>query len=134
MASVVSLLFSNTNFQNTNKIMKTKELRVGNYIFFSGVETQLIPADFKTQCRGLNGSEMPNIEPIKLTEEILLKFGFELVNKIGAIKRLRKNQLFQIRIIDTEIFYEHKRLDFVHELQNIFFCLCGEDLVFSTEP
>lgn len=114
--------------------MKSNEVRVGNFILFSGVKTKVIPQDFATQCRGINSSEMPNFKPIQLNEDWLLSAGFELVNKIGTIKRLRKNQLFQIRMIDMEIFYEHKRIDFVHELQNLFFSLVGEELVFSTEP
>ena len=116
-------------------MIKANELRVENLIYniknefekrqiiVSGITNTMIA------CKQIV-TEHKFFEPIPLSEEWLLKAGFELVNKIGAIKRLRKNQLFQIRMIENEIFYEHKRLDFVHELQNLYFALTCEELVF----
>lgn len=115
--------------------MKSNEVRVGNFILFSGVQTRVIPADFATQCRGINSSEMPNFNPIELTEEWLKKAGYKKQNGYGysnynVYGTILKNETgFEFHYYGITI-----RLDFVHQLQNLFFSLYGEDLVFSTEP
>lgn len=115
--------------------MKSNEVRVGNFILFSGVQTRVIPADFATQCRGINSSEMPNFNPIELTEEWLKKAGYKKQNGYGY-----SNYNVYGTILKNETGFEFHyygiiiRLDFVHQLQNLFFSLYGEDLVFSTEP
>ena len=113
--------------------MKSNEVRVGNFILFSGVQTRVIPADFATQCRGINSSEMPNFNPIELTEEWLKKAGYKKQNgyrysNYNVYGTILKNETgFEFHYYGIII-----RLDFVHQLQNLFFSLYGEDLVFST--
>lgn len=122
--------------------MKSNELRIGNYVLFSGFETRIKPYDFSKQCRGLNGSEMPNIEPIPLTEEWLLNAGFEKLTSIE--KGFKSNSYtysrgysfiihFNNGLLSTN-FWQGNEKKYVHELQNLFFSLTGEELVFSTEP
>lgn len=140
MASVV-LYFFDLQILN-NKYMKSNEVRVGNFILFSGVQTRVIPADFATQCRGVNSSEMPNFKPIQLNEEWLLSAGFE---KLTSIEKGFKSNSYTYSkgfsfivhlnngLLSTN-FWQGNEKKFVHELQNLFFSLTGEDLVFSTEP
>ena len=115
--------------------MKSNEVRVGNFILFSGVKTKVIPQDFATQCRGVNSSEMPNFKPIRLNEEWLLSAGYKKQNGYGYSNYnvygtiLKNDNGFEFHYYGIII-----RLDFVHQLQNLFFSLYGEDLVFSTEP
>ena len=75
--------------------------------------------------------------PIPLTEEWLLKFGFEktlnqykkltLSNKIGC-----DNIPFIILFLDNQYQYDDLRfrtnIEYVHQLQNLFFALTGEEL------
>jgi hypothetical protein len=78
------------------------------------------------------------LNPVKLTEEWLLKMGFEkAINGWFCSKEylwLRQNKLNNqwfagvngIGDIDC------KRIDYVHCLQNLYFALTGEELTFST--
>ncbi len=82
-------------------------------------------------------------EPIELTEEWILKAGF--INTLEPTYFEYKNKDFLISmdngIVDlcvgeyVENASKLKHLKYIHQLQNLFFSLCGEELVFSsTEP
>jgi hypothetical protein len=86
-------------------------------------------------------------EPIKLTEEWLIKFGFESYsthvnyNEL-QIKNKKPNKHIVVRLgIQNKYFsvFNHsecdftelqfiRQLDFVHQLQNLYFALTGEEL------
>jgi len=127
--------------------MKSNELRIANWIEFEGKHFQVTSIDDDTpngwygRMRG-NRTEynLSNFKPIPLTEEWLLKFGFEphggihfrtirysayiaigndgscgLYNSLSHFNRGSSyNQL-----IDVE---------YVHQLQNLYFALTGEEL------
>ena len=82
---------------------------------------------------------------IPLTEEILLKFGFNKDYKKGYIGidvsnsdfvlteplkmgEWQTNYTFQF---ETGSVPKFKEIEYVHQLQNIFFSLCGEELTFK---
>jgi len=107
--------------------MKASELRIGNYVNDSiGLITI-----------GLNG----NIKfayvyhPIPLTEEWLLKFGFDKLDK-AHFKIIQKdifNSPFTITLDENEIFKLDfqgfwYQLEFLHQLQNLYFALTNEEL------
>mgnify|MGYP001412365001 CR=1 FL=1 len=145
-----SFFFSNTNFQNTNKIMiKANELRIGNFvewnkglfkccqIFNNSVENEL-------WCKPLN-----ELHPIEITEQILVKLGFskdteiqqefsyvlKLKNRITVAYYKADNSCFSIEQDNKLIDLGHSKVKYLHQLQNIVFSLVGEELVFSsTEP
>lgn len=152
-------LFSNTNFQNTNKIMiKTNELRIGNYLFIPFTSenvkvTGLALKEEKTQVIYIQSNfgtsqyfALPEqYSPIELTEELLLKLGFIIFgehknNIIYVVKgiflifdKIESKYYFapQPTTLNSPIFY----YQYVHQIQNLFFSLIGEELVFSsTEP
>ena len=115
--------------------MKTKELRVGNYVIFGGYETQLISADFTTQCRGLNNSEMPNIEPLPITEKRLTKLGAtKQIDGLFKIRDFYANINYRTDICKICIGQVNVEIKYIHTIQNLFFSIYGEELVFSTEP
>ena len=110
--------------------MKSNEVRVGNFILFSGIKTKVIPQDFATQCRGINSSEMPNFEPILLTKEWLLKAGFERLFPTGSTYSLRD---FNVSDFGENGIYHYdvkQPIKYVHQLQNLYFAMTGEELVF----
>ena len=78
-----------------------------------------------------------NIYAIELTEEWLLKLGFF---KHVKFKNTYVKGSFSIKITDRGVIYFKyndfviAELQFIHQLQNLYFALCGEELVFSTEP
>lgn len=141
-------LFRITNFQNTNKIMiKITDFRVGNKIFLISKNEEFEITDISTHNNTLSSNEycreLSEFEPIQISEEWLLKLGFE--------KSFKNDYWFSIRIGDKRLLVsilgniEIEKWDktmigflsvceYVHQLQNLFFSLTGEELVFSTEP
>ena len=92
---------------------------------------------------GIYSSKNHKIIPVQITEDLLLKLGFE--------KSFKNDYWFSIRIGDKRLLVsilgniEIEKWDktmisflsvceYVHQLQNLFFSLTGEELVFSTEP
>jgi len=145
--------FQNTRFQNTNKIMiKEKELRIGNLVYsnsdiakVSGIKTGKLTLNIKVFRSNYEFDNNKSIKPITLTEEWLLRFGFEkrvtinhsLQYFIGE-NPITHDWLFDILWLEgySEPFYRNgfHKIKFVHQLQNLYYGLTGSELVFSTEP
>lgn len=116
-------------------MINSNELRIGNYVkLFDTNDCYKIHLVSKKSVQiesGLIGGEvfkLDNLHPIPLTEEILLKCGFELI-KGWYVKG--KIELFNINnnyfttpskgIISVDIIY-------LHQLQNLYFALTGQEL------
>ena len=127
--------------------MKANELRIGNCLFVPGVHREVIvSAIFKTHyvCEDYNGIRFEeslriNYQPIPLKEEWLLKFGFEKIN--NDVFRIVQNDNFKspfsiafdninnlFKIAFQGYWYHCK---YVHQLQNIYFALTGEELTYT---
>jgi len=112
--------------------MKTTDLRIGNYIMdapIMGDEPLEVHVIFDSlvihEETTIYRDEM---RPIPLTEEWLLKFGFEqktssFVIYPVSIKKQTKNAFFY----SPTSFH----LKYVHQLQNIYFALTGEELTMN---
>ena len=102
--------------------MEAKELRIGNY--YDGVRgiEQLTNAESLQEIE----SYPEKFKPIPLTEEWLLKFGFEFPQGEFCIKGKLKI------VVDCDPFIEVGKsgveLEYVHQLQNLYFALTGEEL------
>jgi hypothetical protein len=145
--------------------MKANELRIGNlfqykneqrivgtiYSNFEG-EPAIEVLERKDSHINVYTYTLKEIEPIPLTEEWLIKFGFEISqsNKhLFSIEAFGKSFCVLKYITDENIDEEYKHLDFknfifdipsyydearfygkkyVHELQNFHFALTGEEL------
>lgn len=122
--------------------MEVSELRIGN-LFFYGKRLAEISCIFRTHfnCEehstriSFGNSIQCNFEPIPLTEEWLLKFGFE---KRG-VNRTRWT-FWKIDLVEDEkgiYSFDESRIyidiKYVHQLQNIYFALTGEELTFKSE-
>jgi hypothetical protein len=77
--------------------------------------------------------EYENFEPIPLTEEWLVRFGFE--NCINGW--WSENELFNVKFIDNDIeIYlsgsdndlAYKKIKYVHQIQNLYYIIIGEHL------
>lgn len=127
--------------------MKASELRIGNIVdnyrevFAKGWRwTNISHEDIYSIACGND----KNYRPIPLTEEILLKCGFELKTWIDdsvveAIKsRIIKGEIrdFQLVVRNGKFWhdrlygygYSYKLLEHLHQLQNLYFALTGEEL------
>lgn len=119
--------------------MEAKELRIGNYVEIFGIQKiiSINSKKIKVESEKINGSvsseKVPlnsaSLEPIPLTEEWLLNFGFEIgenkkwENWNFGLKIYKDGDYFEIDQLPVFIF-----LKYVHQLQNLYFALTGEEL------
>jgi hypothetical protein len=126
--------------------MKANELRIGNLLLDRG--DKLLRLDYwdfmkPAQRMFIEGSEVHSLtedleycKPIPLTAEWLLKFGFER-RQIKDLISYNTNQLelYQYASNNNKIFFEHAdgevELKYVHQLQNLYFALTGEELTYG---
>ena len=115
--------------------MEVKELRIGNhvnYIDCIGDKKQGIIT--KVQTKYVEADDYWNIiEPIPLTEEWLINFGFNnsLVNDIFLHNKIEFPPTNIIR--DSGVYYFRKGglqiiVSTVHQLQNLYFALTNQEL------
>ena len=105
--------------------MNAQELRIGNLIEFKNDATSGSYVKFEVQ----DFNVLDRIKPIKLTEELLLRFGFkELLPKDGIAESYIKNKL-RIDISNSgNTYYKRLSVPSVHRLQNLYFALTNEEL------
>ncbi len=119
--------------------MKATELRIGNL-----VNNNNKPVEIRAKhILGINNNAYEFVEPIPLTEEWLVKFGFEKYweeIKEGEFKGFKSDEHFYkdwIRFYNSnDNFYQLKSItgyvpitiQYVHQLQNLYFALTGEEL------
>ena len=114
--------------------MKAQELRINNWVIDKLYEK---PIQFKSFYGLVNVENKPEqFEPIPLTPEILEKCGF--VEKLNRQWSFGENPIthdYMITVRYSKIidgfYYQnaHFRLRHLHQLQNLFYSLCGEELV-----
>lgn len=107
--------------------MNLKELRIGLWVYLFGDAVQLTD-DHLVYLLARNSTP----EPIPLTEDWLLKFGF--------VFKLTGNEVYdQIWEFDQFKIWQHDEgfchsfhhggdLDYVHQIQTLYFALTGEEL------
>lgn len=132
--------------------MKSDELRLGNWVMYNDVLTKIysislpLPSENKhfdnkeivtLWCNGLIDATCDEIEPIKLTEQMLLDNGFVL-NENGLFKG--KDGINILRSGDDwegVIFNKTSHCDFyrdkiyLHELQNLYYAVNKKELDFK---
>ena len=126
--------------------MKADDLRIGNwvkdikkgYVSIHGIEPNWDEV-WLNYCHGsgIYKKRIIEIEPIPLTEELLKKCGFDLVVKEGNQGEFRVYQLNEITYNTNHGWWWKHHLTvqpkYIHELQNLFFALTGEELEINLE-
>ena len=117
--------------------MKANELRIGNYIQFRHTETpvKITLGDF---VREYKNEHLEDYEPIPLTEDWLERFGFEqhhddCSNGVMYIKDIFSEQpktwgAYPNEVGSGIVIKDSVKLEHVHQLQNLYFALTGEEL------
>ena len=136
--------------------MKTNELRIGNYISFHNVWYKIVGIEKDRVLIEYHNGEtdycwIDYIEPIELTEEVLLKIGFKKEERINSIlyyldyeinedEYIRVKYLIYnsktlplLRITSPSAIYESHELTkrgikYLHELQNAYFLLTNQEI------
>jgi hypothetical protein len=108
--------------------MKATELRIGNLVNENG---EVIKIRQETLCDFANGYVV--FEPIPLTEEWLLKFGFKKPAHTwcGDVFHLTEWDKYPINwcvAMNKNNAVIIEKLKYVHQLQNLYFALTGEEL------
>ena len=113
--------------------MKANELRIGNLILLDGVNELYLDGIGEDEVHSSEGGylEVERIEGIPLTEEWLLKFGFIKCLPGGSLFMLDG---FSVYVFGSEGMYEgrnHIKIEYVHQLQNLYFALMDDELTLS---
>jgi hypothetical protein len=118
--------------------MKAQELRIGNLVYLSDKEKvwEILDGHEIDEC-----DDNPFAQPIPITEEWLLKFGFIDLKERCGLDGIYSIIGKQIHInIETksycQIDYEGSvcdivKIEYVHDLQNLFYALNKEELTYG---
>lgn len=131
--------------------MKVQELRIGNLVYDNNNEVITVDAldeggvnpYHPTDDLHVGSVEYDEVKPIPLTEEWLLDFGF-CKNKnndywlgwiTGYLELIPSKGFFYPQLVsipelsnENEQRVPFRRIEFVHDLQNVIFALTGEEL------
>jgi len=121
--------------------MKANELRIGNWVLFSEDSTVFEVKSIEEKWLELHNEEETSwisseeLGPIPLTEEWLLKFGFEKTEN-GWLRLTVCNDwsyLYWERLAGFSLSVDKHGISLpyiknVHQLQNLYFALTGEEL------
>ena len=123
--------------------MNIQEIRIGNWIIGNGKEFQVYAETFADI-----ESTYGEFKPIPLTEEWLVKMGFE-IDRTGdlsiminsAVTHLFFNKVkdffYPMILVEAEFSglgsncVGLNSIQYVHQLQNLYFALTGEELIFT---
>jgi hypothetical protein len=127
--------------------MKANELRLGNlvyitdetYSFFYKQETEINIHNLIYLCGETKEPIEYTIEPIPLTEEWLLKFGFEETDPKtfmdGLYSRKKGDGFYINKETMSYCTFDYEgtiddiiKIQYVHQLQNLYFAVTGEEL------
>ena len=136
--------------------MKATELRIGNYYYYTcedslderkkWCEVCQIDSQDLVLLESNQGDE--DFNPIPLTEEWLLKFGFEKTKHSHGYACYIKDgfdfdivshgrywvlAIYKDESCTDSLYFAHGRLEYVHQLQNLFFVFTGEELTIQTK-
>jgi hypothetical protein len=119
--------------------MEANELRIGNLVCLhftnQNLEIKSIEywkdSDYIIIFDGNIIENLKKLKPITLTEDWLIKFGFEDRNDYWKKKKVK--MVWSSRIIKTgeRLGIRHEKYDhiqYVHQLQNLYFALTGNEL------
>jgi hypothetical protein len=120
--------------------MDVKELRIGNWINHRHSKLSFIVSEINAFNQNtVNGIELSDCEPIPLTKDWLLKFGFFIAETNGTLEATLINFRYTVQtandyngffFCDGEIVLIN--FEYVHQLQNLFFSLSGKELILKT--
>jgi hypothetical protein len=130
-------------------MIKANELRIGNYLLNDGV---LVKIDARSVFDIWDDKGLKDYKPVPLTEEWLVRLpnytkwsafgdenygGYIKFGRFGTVMIRFWGGKFIFYLVDIakrdsywkEIMKLKIECDYVHQLQNLYWCLCGEELI-----
>lgn len=128
--------------------MKSREFRIGNVVGCDGTPRPLviqeiyesqITAGFLDEPDYEMDLMYPNLIGIPITEEWLKKAGFglstgdkwSLLSPRGCLFSLQNEKFNTAYKVYINFDYTQSRFEYIHQLQNLYFALSGDELVFN---
>lgn len=129
--------------------MEALELRIGNYHLYHIVDDLDKRKEYDEVCQIdyddlrilTEFKENPEYKPIPITEEWLLKFGFVKEGRYYArgvhqrlfsgLMELKFDRLLKMWVFSIGRYSDITRIEYVHQLQNLYFALTGEELTIN---
>lgn len=120
--------------------MEANELRIGNYINLHNKQKRISENIFRFMLESSLDYALKSYAPIPLTEEWLLKFGFVEINEFNGVGFIQDNfylwkgnnwDYFYYTVVGREqdgVNEPSIEIKYVHQLQNLYFALKGEEL------
>ena len=119
-------------------MITAKELRIGNYVRYIGLY------DHYPVVKSITENDDDEIDPITITEEWLLKFGFERTYLSQFRSKFTHKDIHCIGydfsyVIDKSMegftWYGRyvKDIKYIHQLQNLYFALTQKELEINTQ-
>jgi hypothetical protein len=108
--------------------MKVNEIRIGNWVYLISKNKWYQIESGHDIDEGIDSNDF---EPILITEEWLLKFGCEKAKRGFVIDRFRLTYNEQYKfwyVVDDSTLSYITKVEFVHEWQNVYFVLNGNEL------
>ena len=117
-------------------MIKPNELRLGNYVAVKNHGNKVIGKVFAINKDtvsvedGNNNYDYHLLEPISLTELMLLKCGFEETQLFEDDLVFLFLNGFGLRIdyFEDAFYFDDTKIEYVHQLMNLYFALTGEEL------
>jgi hypothetical protein len=111
-------------------MIQANELRIGNYVkalgeyrMVIGITSGKFPSSY-VKFEGLIPLKIIHLKPLEITEEWLIDFGFnKCFETCFELNGFILNENFILMDIDITI-----KLDYVHQLQNLYFALTKNEL------
>lgn len=118
-----TVFYIHLDYYNKYNMIDPKELRIGNY-----VNLALLYSDISQEAE-LHAFKLVSLikgeiiaEPIPITEEWYINFGIQDAYLGNAPLCTKEKGLFTTGVIDL------RKIKYVHQLQNLYFALTGEEL------
>lgn len=110
--------------------MKANELRIGNYVYRQS-DKMILNRDSVYQIEVVTRQTESKYDPIPLTSEWLIKFGKKADTSDsfgGFIIPLPNGNGLRIKDNKWNAQHSETKVDFVHQLQNLYYSITGEEL------
>ena len=125
--------------------MKANDLRIGNWLIcydervsVTQIRKDTVHYEYLSKMGNIisTGEDIENFKPIPLTEEILLRWGFEKDNETYSWSKLfnfdNYDYLFELECWpnDDNFYFQSKyrKVEYVHDMQNLFKALTDQEL------